>query len=267
MLALLAKAKTALYFLAAGLKFAGLGKVLLTGGSMLLSVWAYSTIFGLWFAVGFVILIFVHEMGHVYAAVRCGIKASAPIFIPFMGALIFTRMGKGKKMDAIVGIGGPVAGTLGSAVCALIFLATRSDYFLGLAYVGFLLNLFNLTPIYPLDGGWIVRAISPILWLIGIVVIIAMLFAGFLHNPLVLLLVLLGLPTMYRELRSVLRREPSEVSPDFRLKMGFSYVGVIAACLAGMIWCESLIPPQRSAPQGDDPQVSARSVPIRVRIG
>ena len=73
---------------------------------------------------------------------------------------------------------------------------------LGLAYVAFFLNLFNLTPIFPLDGGWIVGAISPRLWLVGIVLMFALYAFGIVHNPLILILLLLSLPRMLKGLCS-----------------------------------------------------------------
>lgn len=63
-----------------------LGKVLLTGGSMIVSILAYAWVFGWPFAVGFVVLLFLHEMGHYIAARQRGLDVGAPTFIPFVGA-------------------------------------------------------------------------------------------------------------------------------------------------------------------------------------
>lgn len=92
---------------------AAMGKVLTTGGTMLLSVVVYAQRFGWSFAAGFVLSIFVHELGHVYAAWRKGMPVSAPIFIPGLGALILQK-GRAKSVwdEAVIGIGGPLAGTL-----------------------------------------------------------------------------------------------------------------------------------------------------------
>ncbi|MHB8637090.1 MAG: site-2 protease family protein [Fimbriimonadaceae bacterium] len=250
-LALLAKLKAIGMVLLTFLKFAKLGKIALTAGSMLVSIWLYAQIFGAWFAVGFVVLIFVHEMGHVWAAYKMGIPVSAPIFIPFMGALILTKKFGNKLIthDAIIGIGGPILGTVGSAACAGIYMVTGSVMMLALAYTGFFLNLFNLTPIYPLDGGWIVRAISPILWLVGMVVLGYLVITGTVRNPLIFILVILGLPTMWTELRAFFKRIPSPVPTAFRWKMGVAYVTLMGVCVVGMSACDNEINAARSRQQ------------------
>src|SRR6185436_16572985 len=123
-------------------------KILTTSGSMLVSVAAYSLLWGWKFALGFVLLMFVHEMGHVIQLRREGIKASAPVFIPFLGAMISAKsLGENALAEARVGLAGPVLGTLGAAACLAIGEATNSDMLRALAYVGFFLNLFNLLPV------------------------------------------------------------------------------------------------------------------------
>ena len=158
---LLAKAK-ALIFLLPKLK------LLATFGSMLVSIAAYGLFFGLPFALGFVLLLLLHEIGHVIQLRREGIKASAPMFIPFLGAVISAKsMGKDAAAEARVGLAGPVLGTLASLVPLAIWLLTGSDFWRALAYIGFVLNLFNLLPVVPLDGGRAMAALSPAVWLVG----------------------------------------------------------------------------------------------------
>src|SRR5882724_8728381 len=140
--------------------------ILKTGGTMFLSIWVYAMYWGWWFALGFVLLIFVHECGHLIAARRLGLKVGAPVFIPFMGALIALKEApRNAWIEAQVGIGGPLLGAAGAAVCYGIYLATGNWMFRSLAYTGFFLNLFNLAPVGFLDGGRIVAALSPWLWL------------------------------------------------------------------------------------------------------
>src|SRR5271154_2844375 len=96
-------------------------KILATAGTALVSVAAYSLLWGWQFAIGFVVLLFVHEMGHVIALRREGIKASAPMFVPFLGALITARsLGDNALAEARVGLAGPVLGSLGSAAVAIV---------------------------------------------------------------------------------------------------------------------------------------------------
>src|SRR5437868_4036086 len=136
------------------LKAGSLGKVLLTGGTMLLSVFAYALIYGWWYAAGFVALIFVHEMGHYIAARRRGLDVGAPTFIPFVGAWIqLKQLPHNAETEAYVGIAGPLAGTLGALACYFLARYSGSHLLLALSYAGFFLNLFNLIPLSPFDGG------------------------------------------------------------------------------------------------------------------
>src|ERR1035441_8455250 len=146
--------------------------ILKTGGTMLISIWAYAMLWGWWFATGFVVLIFVHECGHLIVAKKFGLKVSAPMFIPFMGAFIALKEApKNAWMEAWVGIGGPLFGSLGALACYALYPLTGNPMFVALAYSGFFLNLFNLAPFGFLDGGRIVTALSPWLWLVGLIIV------------------------------------------------------------------------------------------------
>src|SRR5882724_12039177 len=146
--------------------------LLKTGGTMFLTIWLYAQTWGWWYALGFVLLIFVHECGHLIAARRIGLKVGAPVFIPFMGAFIALKEApKNAWIEAQVGIGGPLLGTAGAVVCEMIYLATGNPMFRALAYTGFFLNLFNLAPVGFLDGGRFVTALSPWLWLVGFAIV------------------------------------------------------------------------------------------------
>ena len=209
--------------------------LLKTGGTMLLSVWAYALAWGWMFALGFVLLIFVHECGHLLVARFFGLNVGAPVFIPFMGALIALKDApKDAWMEAWVGIGGPLLGTVGAAVCELIFILSGNPLFRALAYTGFFLNLFNLAPIGFLDGGRIVTALSPWLWLVGAAVMVVLLV---LHpNFIVGLILLFSLPRLWSLFRtkSDEQRRYFEVTPGRRLAMAGMYFGLIAFLLLGM---------------------------------
>src|ERR1700726_3466926 len=143
--------------------------LLKSGGTMLLMIWVYTAMWGWRFGVGFVLLLLVHECGHLIVAKRFGLKVGAPVFIPFMGAFIALKEApRDAWIEACVGIGGPILGLLGGLACVGIYAATGERMFLALAYSGFFLNLFNLIPITPLDGGRIAAAISPWLWAVGL---------------------------------------------------------------------------------------------------
>ena len=135
--------------LAGSLKFLGI----------FVAVGGYALIWGWRFAVGFVLLILVHELGHYVEAQRQGLNPQLPVFIPFLGAYVALR---NQPFDpwrnALVSIAGPVAGGVAALACLVYGNATDSDLLRALAYVGFLLNLFNLIPIGILDGGHILRS-------------------------------------------------------------------------------------------------------------
>lgn len=135
--------------IAGSLKFAGI----------FLSVGGYALLFGWQFAVGFVLLILVHELGHYVEARRQGLSPSLPVFIPFLGAYVALR---GQPFDpwrnALVSIAGPIAGGVAALGCLIYGEVAGSDLVLALAYAGFFLNLINLVPIGILDGGHILRS-------------------------------------------------------------------------------------------------------------
>jgi Zn-dependent protease len=226
--------KTLLLLLKAG----KLGKVLLTGGTMLLSVIAYSWVFGWGYAVGFVGLILAHEMGHYVAARRRGLEVGAPTFIPFVGAWIqLKQMPHDAETEAYVGIAGPLAGTL--AALAVYFLAREQDsrLLLAIAYAGFFLNLFNLIPVAPFDGGRVTAVISPRLWLIGVPVLIGLFF--YRPSPLLILMALLAAPNVMKAWRGVPAEEQTYyiASTETRFNYGLLYLG-LAGFLAVM--CDQL---------------------------
>jgi Zn-dependent protease len=208
-----------------GLLAAGkLGKVALTGGTMLLSIFGYALIFGWRYAVGFVGLIFVHEMGHFIAARRCGLQVGAPVFIPFVGAWVALKTTElDPETEAYVALAGPVLGSVGAFACYLVALSNGEPLWMALAYAGFFINLFNLIPVRPLDGGRIVRVISGKLWLVGMPILIA----AFLWrpSPLLLILALVAAPEVWATLRG--RGEPAANTPRVvKLKYGAGYLAL-----------------------------------------
>lgn len=172
-------------------------KAVTTLGTMFISIVAYTLAFGWPFAVGFVLLLFVHEMGHVIQLRREGVEVSAPIFIPFLGAVIAAKsLGRDAVAEARVGLAGPILGTVGTLIPLAVWLATGSDLWRALAYVGFFINLINLLPILPLDGGRAMAVLGPKVWIAGILIAVAatVMFLG----PFMLLFVLLlGGPELY----------------------------------------------------------------------
>jgi Zn-dependent protease len=213
-------------------------KILATAATALVSVGAYSLIWGWQFAVGFVVLIFIHEMGHVIALRREGIKASAPMFVPFLGAVITARsLGDNALAEARVGLAGPILGSIGSAAVAVIGLVTHTGLLEALGYIGFFLNLFNLLPVVPLDGGRAMAAMAPWMWFLGFGAMVLLDFVA--PNPILLIITLVAGFELYRRWEQ--RRAPTveqtayyKVSPRNRMIVGGVYIGLIVALAVGM---------------------------------
>jgi Zn-dependent protease len=212
------------------------GSVLLkTGGTMVLTIWVYALSWGIWFAAGFVLLLFIHETGHLLAAKRLGLKVGAPVFIPFMGAFIALKEApRNAWVESQVGIGGPLLGTVGAAACQAIHAVTGKPIFGALAYTGYFLNLFNLAPIGFLDGGRIVTALSPWLWLVGLVILVGLTLSQ--PNFLLILILILSVPRLFFLFRRKSAEELRyfEVTPGQRWAMGAMYFALVAFLVMGM---------------------------------
>ena len=213
-------------------------KVLTTASSMVLSVGAYALLWGWRFAAGFVALLFVHEMGHFIQLRREGVQPGWMLFVPFLGAAVGARsLGGSALAEARVGLAGPVLGTIGCGIPAAIAFATGEDFWYALAFTGFLLNLFNLLPVIPLDGGRAMAAMAPWMWFVGFGIVVLLVLVW--PNPLLVLIALLAGLELYRRWKS--RRSGEEgnaayyrVAPRHRLAVGAVYLGLIVVLVVGM---------------------------------
>jgi Zn-dependent protease len=213
-------------------------KLLVTAATMAVSVAAYGAIWGFAFGLGFVVLLLVHEMGHVIALRREGIRASAPMFVPFLGALISARsLGDNALAEARVGLAGPILGTIGSLACLAVWLVTGHDYWRALAYTGLFLNLFNLLPVVPLDGGRAMAAMTPWMWFVGFAGIVALAFIF--PNPIILIIAVFAAFETYRRWKQrraggLEQQAYYRVTPRQRLLVGAVYLGLVALLVVGM---------------------------------
>ena len=206
------------------------------GLTFFVSVAAYTTIWSWRFALGFTVLILIHEMGHVIQLRREGVPATAPLFIPFLGAVVGMKgLPRNAWVEAKVGLAGPVLGTVGAGACLALAVTLDSDLLRALAYTGFLLNLFNLIPVLPLDGGRAAAAVHPAFWFVGLFAV-ALLF--FMHGSTILLLIaVLGGYELYHRWR---RRNDEEfkayhnVTRNQRIAVGVVYLALIVVLVAGM---------------------------------
>jgi Zn-dependent protease len=218
--------RTILVLLLSGLKW---GQLATTGSTMLLSLGVYAMIWGWRFAAGIIALIFVHEMGHYIAARQCGLNVGAPTFIPFVGAWIELKdQPHDAEIEAYVAMAGPLIGSIGALAVYLAGRQLDSDLMLAIAYAGLFLNLFNLLPISPLDGGRITAIISPRIWLIGAPFLLALLLWQ--PSPALILIAIVSIPQLLR----AWRYDPQApeniayygVAAQTKLEYGAAYLGL-----------------------------------------
>jgi Zn-dependent protease len=230
-------------------KLAVVGKVLLPFLSAVASLVTYAWFFGGWqFGLGIVVLLFAHEMGH-YVIIRAkGIPASWPVFIPLLGAYVaMRRMPVNARDEAEIAIAGPFAGAMASALCFWLYHVTGLTVLLPLAYLSFLVNLLNLIPVSPLDGGRIVGAISRWIWPIGLVA----LGIAFIYTQSILLIILLWLGF----LETISRFRMASVAGSYyripllsRAYITIFYFGLAAALAIGMFATGSMLAAQVGQP-------------------
>lgn len=234
----LGKFKTVVFSLFTLLK---LGKFAGTGLSMLLMIVSYTFLYGWRYAIGMVLLLFVHEMGHVYFSKLKKVEVSLPLFIPFVGAFIrLKEEPRDAKTDAFIAVGGPLFGVLGAFVCLALAFSYDSDLMAALAYFGFLITVFNLIPAYPLDGGRIVTSLSPAFWLVGILALGFLAFYYF--NPMVILVLIMAVVRAWQAWKN--RHEEAlyfQVEASYRWKMGISYFGLLGISSFFVYWLHSVL--------------------------
>ncbi len=211
------------------------------GFTALFSVIIYSLIFGWQFAIGLVALLFVHEMGHAVVMKIKGIPIGGMIFIPLLGAaVIMKQMPRNAKDEAEVGIAGPIAGAVASMVCLAIAHQNPDTVWAPLAYFGFFINLFNLIPIVPFDGGRVLGAIDRRIWIIGFIGLVVFQIWSWIngnHSLFLLLFVILAATQLWSR-RSTPNTPEARAYYDVpiaeRIILGLAYFGLAAVLVLGM---------------------------------
>ena len=214
------------------------GKVLISVGSMLLTIWVYAALYGLPFAAGFVAMLLIHELGHYAAARQRGLDVGLPAFIPFVGAWINLReQPHNAETEAYIAFAGPFVGALAAFAAYFYARETGSDLWLAIAYTGFMLNLFNLIPVSPLDGGRITQVLSPRIWLFGAPLLVALFFWR--PSPMLILIALMAAPSLIAAWRydpnSPEARAYRDTPDAVRAEYAIMYLG-LAATLAIMTY-------------------------------
>jgi Zn-dependent protease len=234
-----------------GVALLKLGKLAPTMISMVLSLGALTLFYGPAFGAGLLALIAVHESGHLLFAKREGIEVGLPVFLGPFGAVIGLKQPpKNARQEAVIAIGGPVVGTAGALALYLWAMAVPAGWFHGLlislAYFGFFLNLFNLVPVTPLDGGRVASALSRWANVVGLAVIggliVAFSAAGTL-NPFLVIILILGVFGTLQRFRQA-RRSPeyTEMAASTRMWIGLAYLGMLAVTALGMSVTHGLLP-------------------------
>lgn len=250
--ALLAKGKSLLLFL----KALPMAKLFLTSFSMLAMVWLEAQRSGIWFAVGFVLSILIHELGHGYAMKRSGVQAGWPIFIPFFGAMIAMKgEPRDRDTEARIAYGGPLAGTIAAIAAVGLAFALGSRVAMAVAYTGFFLNLFNLTPFSPLDGGRIAQAFSRRAWIVGAVLMVGLFFVT--RAPQLMLILLLALPRLFGRGGDSDTREA--LAPALQRRWALRYFGLAGLLASGIYFTSLILHPHIHAEEDETEGVRAQA--------
>lgn len=235
-----AKFKTILALLFS-LKWFFLGsKLLVSFGSIFISIWFYALAFGWKLGVVFVLLILVHEMGHWVVLRGFGVRVSLPYFIPGLGAFVAQKeMTANNVQDAAAALAGPAVGIAASGICQAYGVATDNAFWSAAAHIGYLLNLFNLIPVLPLDGGRVAGSIDPRLWVLGLVLFVAYIASTGLNHPIAwLFLILIGVISIPRAIaawRGVVDPRVLQTPPAIRGAIAVAYFVTIALAALGFV--------------------------------
>ncbi|HXI11402.1 MAG TPA: site-2 protease family protein [Thermoanaerobaculia bacterium] len=203
----------------------GAAQLAISGGSMVVTIGAYAFKMGLRFAIGFVLLTVIHELGHALLIRAKGLRVDAMVFIPFVGGAVTLKDQPTSAFDdAQIGLAGPIAGTLASFGCLMVYRWGGGPLYLALAFAGFLLNVFNLLPIGPLDGGRIAGGISKWIWVLGGLALFYVMVTW--KSPLLILVLILGMFQIYK---AITRPDPGfySITAAQRTMIGLTYFSLL----------------------------------------
>lgn len=239
------------------LRFGGIAGIIMTlsnipgpvwsAASLLMSLAYYGCRLGWGLAAGFLVLLSVHETGHLLAARRYRLRTSWPLFVPGLGALIDIQEAPGDRwQNAVIGVSGPVFGTIGTLVCLFLAHVSGCRLLYEAAFAGAVMNTFNLLPVGCMDGGRVAELFTRWLWIPGYLMLAAIVW--FFHAPSAILMLVVMLPMVISLFRakSAKRHSPDcdRVSLKGRITMGILYVALISILAASMclVWCNDIAP-------------------------
>jgi len=230
------------------LKFKGLWVTLISTGVTAL---IYAQLFGWAFGVGIVLLILIHESGHVVVARIMGLPVTLPVMIPFLGAFVSMKQApRSVAQESVMAIGGPVLGSIAAGLCYIGYLAApdsnTGQLLRALAYFGFLINLFNLIPLTPLDGGRVTSLLSKWFNVAGLLIAAGLLLfemqSGTTVSPVLFLVLIFGAFATYQRFRSTtLNPAYYAVGAQTKVLVGSLYLGLIFALGLGMLQTSAIL--------------------------
>jgi Zn-dependent protease len=226
------------------LKFKGLWFTIISTGVTAL---IYAQLFGWAFGVGIVLLILVHESGHVVVARVMGMPVTLPVMIPFLGAFVsMKQQPRTVAQESVMAIGGPILGTAAAGLCYLGYLAapdsSTGQLLRALAYFGFLINLFNLVPVTPLDGGRVLSVLSKWFNVAGLAIAAGLLLFGNFHSPVLFLVLIFGAFSTFQRFRSTVQNPAYyAVSAQTKFVIGLLYLGLLLALGLGMLSTSAIL--------------------------
>jgi Zn-dependent protease len=224
-------------------------KLLAPGWTFLLSLWIYVVLFGWRFAIVIMLLLLAHELGHYFAFRAYGLPVSLPQFVPLMGAFTAGAPAMDLEQDAYIALAGPLTGLALAAACYGIGLATQDRFWFACADVSAFLNLFNMLPVPPFDGGRVIGALWPALWIGGFALFIAVAF--YLHVPILFIAIvgLVGAPAMLAAWRGQVDPRAAAMTSGARWRVGVWYLATLLGLFLMMSQSHAFASPA-NAPAG-----------------
>jgi Zn-dependent protease len=218
-------------------------KLLAPAWTFLLSLWIYVVIFGWRFAIVIMILLLAHELGHYFAFRAYGLPVSLPSFVPLLGAFTAGKPPDDLEQDAYIALAGPMTGLALAGVCYGVGIATGDRFWFAVADVSAFLNLFNMIPMPPFDGGRVIGVLSPALWIGGFALFVGM--AIYLHIPLLFIFIIgaIGLPAMIAAWRGHVDPRAANLTAGARFRVGIWYLATLLGLFLMMSQAHSIASP------------------------
>lgn len=206
-----------------------LPKIFLFGGSFFISIWFYALFYGWKVGVILVLMLLAHEMGHYVTIRNYGLPARLPMFLPGIGAYTMGGVPDSLESDAYIALAGPLTGLGVSAICYYFGMQFHDPLWTVAAYFGAFINLFNMLPVLPFDGGRVAGALSPALWVIGFALFIAVSLIAHIGIFFVILFGLFALPSAIAGFRGHADPRYATMTAAGRVRVAVWYVLTLIA--------------------------------------